>query len=66
VPASQLDVHHAVGRFAWLLKSPAPLVVDGTAYGLEMDGFDYVEFSEDGSSILKIVGFFGPLQAQRA
>lgn len=64
VPASQLDVHHAVGRFAWLLKSPVPLEVDGTAYGLEMDGFDYVEFSEDGSRILKITGFFGPLRAQ--
>ena len=63
VPASQLDVHHSVGRFSWLLKSPAPLEVDGTAYGMEMDGFDYVEFSEDGSRILKIVGFFGPQRA---
>jgi hypothetical protein len=63
VQTSQLDVHHAVGRFAWLLKSPAPLEVDGTAYGLEMDGFDYVEFSQDGSRILKIAGFFGPLRA---
>lgn len=63
VRASQLDVHHAVGRFAWLLKSPATLEVNGTATGPDTDGFDYVEFSQDGSRILKIVGFFGPLRA---
>jgi hypothetical protein len=32
----------------------------GVTYGTENDGFDYVEFTADGTRILKIVGFFGP------
>jgi len=63
VQTSQLDGHHAVGRFAWQLKSPTRIDPDGTARALDVDGLDYVEFSEDGSRILRIVGFFGPLRA---
>ncbi|MDQ0041361.1 hypothetical protein [Variovorax boronicumulans] len=64
VQTSQLDVHHAAGRFAWQLKSPTRIDSDGTARALDVEGLDYVEFSEDGSRILKIVGFFGPLRAK--
>jgi hypothetical protein len=64
VQTSQLDMHHAVGRFAWQLKSPTRIDSDGTARALDLEGLDYVEFSEDGSRILKIVGFFGPLRAK--
>lgn len=64
VQTSQLDMHHAVGRFAWQLKSPTQIDSDGTARALDVEGLDYVEFSEDGSRILKIVGFFGPLRAK--
>jgi hypothetical protein len=57
---SLLDVHHNVGRFSWQLKRAAPVVVNGVTSPQESDGFDYVEFSADGTKILKIVGFFGP------
>jgi hypothetical protein len=59
-PTSGLDAHHGFGRFSWCLRLPHPVGLNGVVYGMETEGFDYVEFSEDGSKILKIVGFFGP------
>jgi hypothetical protein len=57
---SGLDAHHGFGRFSWRFTLPAPVEIDGVAYPASMDGFDFVEFTADGSRILKIVGFFGP------
>jgi len=59
-PTSSLDVHHGFGRFSWQLKLAAPVVVNGVPQPQQSDGFDFVEFSPDGTKILKIVGFFGP------
>ena len=60
VPTSVLDVHHRFGRFSWRLTLPAPVEINGVIYPTEMDGFDFVEFTADGTRIVKIVGFFGP------
>lgn len=57
---SGLDVHHGFGRFSWRLTLPGPAEIDGVAYPAVTDGFDFVEFTADGTRILKIVGFFGP------
>ena len=57
---SGLEVHHEFGRFSWRLTLPAPVEINGITYPKEMDGFDFVEFTTDGTRILKIVGFFGP------
>jgi hypothetical protein len=59
-PTSGLDTHHNVGRFSWRLTMPAPVVVNGVQQPQESDGFDFIEFSADGTKIMKIVGFFGP------
>ena len=59
-PTSTLDTHHGFGRFAWLLKTNAEVELNGVCYSTETEGFDYVEFSPDGTKILKVVGFFGP------
>jgi len=52
VRASEIDVHHQVFRFEWIMKdsSGKRLVV----------GMDCGEFNDDGA-ITKIVGFFGPI-----
>ena len=50
---SRLDTHHNVGRFSWHLSAPPPAAQ-------ESDGFDFVEFTPDGTKVLRIVGFFGP------
>jgi hypothetical protein len=57
-PTSGLDTHHGVGRFSWVMSAPAPMVVAGVDYGLELPGLDFVEFTED-NRIARIVGFFG-------
>jgi len=59
-PTSLLDAHHGFGRFSWRLTLPAPVEINGVTYPTEMNGFDYVEFTADGTRIQKIVGFFGP------
>jgi hypothetical protein len=59
-PTSGLDTHHTFGRFSWRLTMPAPVVVGGVQQPQESDGFDFIEFSADGTKIMKIVGFFGP------
>lgn len=59
-PTSALDSHHGFGRFAWLLKTSSAVELNGVRYSTETEGFDYVEFSPDGTKILKVVGFFGP------
>jgi len=56
VPTSGLDVHHNYGRFSWRLTRPAA----NGAPSQDSDGFDFVEFSADGTKVLTIVGFFGP------
>jgi len=48
---SALDLHHGMARFAWQVLRP-----DGTVL---LDGIDIAFFSEDGSRILRIIGFFG-------
>ena len=63
-PLSGIDTHHAFGRFAWLLRLPAPVRVDGIDYGTQTEGFDFVEFAPGHERILRIVGFFGPLAAR--
>lgn len=60
-PTSRVDAHHCFGRFSWCLRLAHPVEFNGVVYGEETEGLDHVEFSEDGSKILKIVGFFGPL-----
>jgi len=60
VPTSLLDTHHGFGRFSWQMRLPAPVELNGVTYPAESDGFDFVEFTADGTRILKIVGFFGP------
>lgn len=52
---SALDVHHGMARFAWQVLRP-----DGT---MLLDGVDIAFFSEDGSRILRIIGFFGAPRA---
>ena len=59
-PTSGLDTHHTFGRFSWRLTMPAPVVVNGVQQPQESDGFDFIEFSADGTKIMRIVGFFGP------
>lgn len=59
-PTSVLDLHHGFGRFSWRLTLPAPVHVNGITFPKEMDGFDFVEFTADGTRILRVVGFFGP------
>lgn len=49
------DVHHGMARFAWQVLRP-----DGT---LLLDGIDVAFFSEDGSRIARIIGFFGAPRA---
>lgn len=66
VPTSRLDLHHGFGRFSWRLTLPAPIEINGVGYPAQMDGFDFVEFTADGTRILKIVGFFGPFPVLRA
>ena len=41
---------------------PAPVEFNEVTYAIETDGFDFVEFTADGTRILKIVGFFGPFR----
>ncbi|MFD8492696.1 hypothetical protein [Amycolatopsis sp. NPDC059657] len=57
-PTSDLDTHHNVGRFSWVMTTPTPMVVDGVDYGRELPGIDFVEFTSD-NKIARIVGFFG-------
>jgi hypothetical protein len=60
VATSLLDTHHTFGRFSWQLRLPAPVEINGVSYGTETDGFDFVEFTPDGTRISRVVGFFGP------
>lgn len=54
VRTSRVDMHHGLGRFSWRVVQ-----ADGTALP---EGLDIVEFTEDGTRIRRIVGFFGPLK----
>ncbi len=55
VRTSRVDMHHGLGRFSWHVVQ-----ADGTALP---EGLDIVEFTEDGTRIRRIIGFFGPLKA---
>ena len=50
---SAVDLHHGVARFAWHVVQ-----ADGTALP---EGLDIACLSSDGSRIVRIIGFFGPL-----
>lgn len=54
---SELDLHHHVGRFNWVMTSPTPILAGETNYGTTLTGVDFVEFATDGS-ITRITGFF--------
>ena len=53
---SQVDVHHALARFAWHVVQ-----ADGSALP---EGLDLVFLTPDGRKIERIVGFFGPLSRE--
>ena len=48
-----VDAHHGFARYGWDLVAP-----DGT---IAMNGVDVVQFDEAGK-LLRIVGFFGPME----
>jgi hypothetical protein len=49
-----VDAHHGFARYGWNLVAP-----DGA---IAVSGIDFVEF-DDAGRLLRIVGFFGPLEA---
>jgi hypothetical protein len=49
-----VDAHHGFARYGWDLVGP-----DGA---VAISGIDVVQFDDDGK-LLRIVGFFGPLEA---
>ena len=51
--SSAVDIHHGVARFAWR-------ATDATGATLA-EGIDLAFVSADGSSIERVIGFFGPL-----
>ena len=53
VRTTAVDAHHDFARYGWDLVGP-----DGT---VAVSGIDVVQFDEAGK-LLRIVGFFGPLQ----
>lgn len=57
VRTSEVDAHHAFGRYTWKLVGP-----DGTP---AVTGTDVAEFDDDGK-LVRIVGFFGDLTAATA
>ncbi len=52
--STAVDSHHGFARYGWSLVAP-----DGA---IAVSGTDFVEFDDDGK-LLRIVGFFGPLEA---
>jgi hypothetical protein len=50
-----IDVHHNFGRYGWEL-----VAADGA---VAVSGTDFVQFDDEGK-LLRIVGFFGPLEAR--
>ena len=53
VRTTAVDAHHGFARYGWDLAGP-----DGT---VAVSGIDVVQFDEDGK-LLRVVGFFGPLE----
>ena len=51
---SQVDVHHGIARFAWHVVQD-----DGTTLP---EGIDIAFLAADGTTIERIIGFFGPLR----
>jgi hypothetical protein len=52
-----VDSHHGFARYGWDLVGP-----DGA---IAVSGIDVVQFDDDGK-LLRIVGFFGPMEAVAA
>src|SRR5262245_17270684 len=50
---SRVDVHHRVGRFHFEVAQP-----DGS---IALQGTDFVELSDDGTRLVRVIGFFGAL-----
>jgi len=53
VRTTAVDAHHGFARYGWNLTAP-----DGT---VAVSGIDVAQFDDDGK-LLRIVGFFGPLE----
>ena len=53
VRTTAVDAHHGFARYGWDLRAP-----DGTN---AVSGIDVVQFDEAGK-LLRVVGFFGPLE----
>jgi len=53
VRTTAVDAHHGFARYGWELTGP-----DGA---VAVSGIDVVQFDDDGK-LLRIVGFFGPLE----
>lgn len=53
VRTSTIDSHHGFARYSWELTGP-----DGS---VAVSGIDVAQFDKDGQ-LLRIVGFFGPLE----
>ncbi len=51
---THLEVHHQIGRFEWHLQKADDTII--------LSGIDIAYFTDDGSRISKIIGFFGELQ----
>ncbi len=52
-----LQLHHDVGRFGWVMAAPSPIVLGGVDYGRRVTGFDVVEFAVD-HRMTRVIGFF--------
>lgn len=58
IRTSQVDIHHDIARFAWRAVE---------ANGIELpEGMDIAFLSADGARIERIIGFFGPLNRDKA
>ena len=53
VRTSQIDLHHEIGRFRWLLEDQ-----NGS---IQLEGMDIIHFDREFTKIELIVGFFGNL-----
>ena len=53
VRTTAVDSHHGFARYGWDLRAP-----DGA---VAVSGIDVVQFDDDGK-LLRVVGFFGPLE----
>lgn len=57
VRASEVDLHHGLARFAWHVVQ-----ADGTPLP---EGLDIAFIAPEGTTIERIIGFFGPLETKK-